>query len=300
VVAAAVVLSPTVRDEVPSAALTDATGTGVTVIAALAVFPSLAAVICAVPGDSAVTRPVIDTVATAGLLELQAIDLPVRTLLLASLVSTESGWALPSANLALEGATLTTATGTGATVTVALPLFPSLVPTIRAEPGARVETRPVIDTVATASLSELQLTTRSLSAPPEASNVAALACVVSPTMSERAATETDTEPTGIGVIVITADPLFPSLVAAISALPTPTAVTIPVGETEATAGLVDVQTIGRPVRTLPLPASSVAVAVVFPPTVRDVALSATPTDAIGIAVTDSSVLPDRPSLVAVM
>jgi len=124
VVAAAVVLSPTVRDEVPSAALTDATGTGVTVIAALAVFPSLAAVICAVPGDSAVTRPVIDTVATAGLLELQAIDLPVRTLLLASLVSTESGWALPSANLALEGATLTTATGTGATVTVALPLFP--------------------------------------------------------------------------------------------------------------------------------------------------------------------------------
>src|SRR6266568_4036511 len=47
--------------------LTDATGAGFTVIAALPPFPSLVAVIFAAPGATAVTRPAFETVATAGL-----------------------------------------------------------------------------------------------------------------------------------------------------------------------------------------------------------------------------------------
>jgi hypothetical protein len=42
--------------------------------------------ICAEPTATAVTRPEADTVATAVLLELQATERPVRTLLLASRV----------------------------------------------------------------------------------------------------------------------------------------------------------------------------------------------------------------------
>src|SRR6266852_1910592 len=48
--------------------LTDATGTGVTVIVAVPLCPSLVAVIVAVPAPTAVTRPLAFTVATAALL----------------------------------------------------------------------------------------------------------------------------------------------------------------------------------------------------------------------------------------
>ena len=60
------------------ATVTDATGTGVTVMEEVPLLPSLVAVIVAVRGATAVTSPAPDTVATAELFELQAIVRPVR------------------------------------------------------------------------------------------------------------------------------------------------------------------------------------------------------------------------------
>jgi hypothetical protein len=50
--------------------------------------------------------------------------------------------------LGAPGETLTDATGTGVTVTLAVPLFPSLVAVIVAEPAATPVTTPLDETVA--------------------------------------------------------------------------------------------------------------------------------------------------------
>jgi hypothetical protein len=95
--------------------------------------PSLDAVICAVPADTAVTRPEPDTVATPLLLVVQAMERPVRTLLFASRVVAVACVVSPGLRELLASDTLTDATGTGgavATVRVALPLCPSLVAVI--------------------------------------------------------------------------------------------------------------------------------------------------------------------------
>jgi hypothetical protein len=84
---------PTGRLEDAGDTDTVATGTGVgalTVIAAEAVMPSLAAVIVALPEAIAVTRPDAETVLMAGLPELQVTARPVSTLLFASRVVAES------------------------------------------------------------------------------------------------------------------------------------------------------------------------------------------------------------------
>ena len=59
-------------------------------MAAVPVCVSLSAVIVALPVAMAVTRPDAETALTAGLLELQLITRPVRTLLFASRVTAES------------------------------------------------------------------------------------------------------------------------------------------------------------------------------------------------------------------
>ena len=64
--------------------------TAVTMIVDVPVFVSLKAVIVALPAALAVTSPDAETVLMAGLLELQAISLPVNVLLLASRVTAES------------------------------------------------------------------------------------------------------------------------------------------------------------------------------------------------------------------
>jgi hypothetical protein len=74
--------------------------------------------------------------------------------------------------------TLTEATGTGAvdeTVIVALPLRPSLVAVISADPTATAVTRPAEDTVAAALLLELQVTARPVRTLLLASRVVAVA-----------------------------------------------------------------------------------------------------------------------------
>jgi len=79
VVAVACVDWPNTMDDEPSVTFTDATGIASTLSEAFPVFPSLAAVMDAVPGETAVTRPVALTVATAELLELHVTARPVMT-----------------------------------------------------------------------------------------------------------------------------------------------------------------------------------------------------------------------------
>jgi hypothetical protein len=145
------------------------------VIVAVALFPSLVTVICAVPAATPLTKPLGDTVAAAVLVETQVSALPVSRLLSASRVSAESWTVPPSTTLALEGVTVTEATGTGVTVRVALPVLPSLVAVIVDVPALMVVTSPPVDTVATAVLLEAQTIARPASVPPLASSVVAVA-----------------------------------------------------------------------------------------------------------------------------
>jgi hypothetical protein len=113
-----------------SATVTEATGTGVTVIDDVPFFPSLVAVIVALPTETAVTSPELLTVATAVLFDDQVTNLPGRTTLFASLVSAESCSVAPATTFPAGGLTTTDATGTGITVSAALPVFVSLVATM--------------------------------------------------------------------------------------------------------------------------------------------------------------------------
>src|SRR5438046_9179892 len=131
---------------------TDATGTFVTLIDEVPLFPSLVAVIAAAPGVIPETSPLLLTVATA-VLELDHVT-----------VRPESGF--PPASLGVPvsctvwsactepegGVTSTDATGTGVTVIAEVPLFPSLVAVIVAVPGVTPATSPLLLSVGTAVL----------------------------------------------------------------------------------------------------------------------------------------------------
>jgi len=80
---------------------------------------------------------------------------------------------LPTLTLADAGLTVTEATGTSATVIAAVPLWPSLVAVIVAEPVTTAVTRPLASTVATAVLLLDHVTTRPVSVLPVESLVTA-------------------------------------------------------------------------------------------------------------------------------
>jgi len=149
--------------------VTVATAPTITVMAADALLPSLVAVMDAVPRVTPVTTPVADTVATPGVPELHVIVRPVSTLPFASFNVAERVVVAPTPTFADSGATVTVATGGGKTVTVAVPVFPSLVAVIVAVPAATPVTTPLVDTVATPVALELQVTTRPVSVLPFAS-----------------------------------------------------------------------------------------------------------------------------------
>jgi len=86
----------------------------------------------------------------------------------------------PMYMLGAVGLTVTDATGTFATVTLAVPLCPSLVAVIVTVPAATPATSPVADTVAIAVFELAQLITRPLSTLPAASLGVALSCCVAP------------------------------------------------------------------------------------------------------------------------
>src|SRR5437016_7346533 len=100
-----------------------------------------------------------------------------------------------------------------------VPLLPSMVAVIVAEPGVTPETSPLLLTVATAVLERDHVTVRPESGFPPASLGVAVSCTVWPACTEAVAGVTSTDATGTGATVIVEVPLFPSLVAVIVADP---------------------------------------------------------------------------------
>jgi hypothetical protein len=98
-----------------------AIGTRVTVIVELPDFPSLTAVIFAVPTPTPVTSPVVSTVAAA-LFEDHVTMRPVRIVPLESLTTALSCCVFPTTTLAVAGLTNTVATGAAVTVIEEVPV----------------------------------------------------------------------------------------------------------------------------------------------------------------------------------
>jgi hypothetical protein len=144
------------------------------------------------------------------------------------------------------------------------PLCPSLVAVMVVDPVATPVTTPVVaSTVATAGLTEDHAIVLPVTTFPLASFVVAVAWVVLPIPIVEDAKETVTDATAEETTVTTADPLWPSLVAMIVAVPTLIAVTVataPVPLTVATAVLSDDQATARPVNVTPFASFIVAVA----------------------------------------
>src|SRR5689334_5747156 len=113
--------------------------------------------------------------------------------------------------LAVVGATVTVPTGTGVTVSAAVPDFPSLVAVIVTGPGATPVTTPVEDTFAMAVLLDVHVTRRSLATFPLTSRTVALNWMFAPTTTDWPWGCTVTDPTATLVTEIAAVPLLPSL-----------------------------------------------------------------------------------------
>src|SRR6185312_10563331 len=103
------VTSPTTSAAVGGASVTDATGTSVTVTVADPVFPSLVAIIVALPESTAVMRPVAGfTVATVVLPDDHVMARPLNTRFCASLSVTVNGAVTsPTTSAAVDGASVT-------------------------------------------------------------------------------------------------------------------------------------------------------------------------------------------------
>src|SRR5881396_401991 len=190
---------------------------GVTVMAAVPLCPSLVAVIVAEPATTPVTSPLELTVTTAVLLLDHVIVRPDSALPFASFGVAVSWTVLPAGTLAELGLTVTDATGTCTTVMADVPLCPSLVAVIVAEPATLPVTSPLELTVATDVLELAHITTRPDRGLPLASFGVAVSCTVLPSFTEAGAGVTVTEATGTTVTVTLAVPLWPSLVAVIVA-----------------------------------------------------------------------------------
>jgi hypothetical protein len=198
--------------------------------------------------------------------------------------------------------TLTEATGATATVIDEVPALPSLVAVIVADPGATAATNPLPSTVAAAELLDDHVTVLPVRSSPFESLRTVASCCVGVIPSTRLAVVglTTTLATGAGVTISGALPNFPSLVATMFVVPVARAVTRPVGETIATAVLLELQLTARPVSGFPLPSSGVAVPCEVPTAVIEVGLSETVTELTATGVTVMVDVPLLPSLEAVI
>jgi len=222
-----------------------------------------------------------------------------------SVIAAETVVVCPTAIGVAAAVTTTLAIGTSETTTVPCPVFASLVAVIVALPESTAVTKPLFgSTVATDVLFDDQETARPESTFPCASfNVTVNGAVTSPTVSGALDGASATDATGTSVTLTVADPLFPSLVAVIVALPESTAVMRPVeGLTVATDVLFDDQEIARPVSTLPCASLSVTVkgADGDDPVTSAAVDGASVTDETGTSVTLTVAEPVFPSLVAVI
>src|SRR5438876_3921187 len=265
--------------------------------------PSLVAVTLAVPGWRPTTKPRAFTVATPGVLLAHDIARPPSSLPFASLGVAVS-WTVPFAKLVAEvGLLATEATGAGVTLTLAVPLLPSLVAVIViGPPRAFPVTRPFPSTMAIVALLVCHVTTRPLSGLPVASLGVAVSWTVPFTWMLAVAGVTASDATGMGVTVTADVPPGPSLVAMIVIGP-PAAfpVTRPFASTSAIVALPVRQMTTRPLSGLPFASLGVAVSCVLAPTCTLAVGGATSTVATGAeAETVTAAVPLFPSLVAVM
>src|SRR5438046_3706093 len=131
-----------------------------------------------------------------------------------------------------------------------VPLWPSLVAVIVAEPATFAVTSPVLLTVATAVLLEAHVIVRPVRMLPLASLRVAVSCTVWPACTLAEGGVTVTEATGAPATVMLAVPLWPSLVAVMITDPAVTPVTSPLPLTVAMLLLLDDQLMVRPVNGL--------------------------------------------------
>src|SRR5438445_286780 len=284
-VAVSCTVCPTGRLAVAGLTATDATGTAVTVIPAVPLWPSLVAVMVAAPAATPVTSPLPFTVATAVLLLPQVTTRPASGFPLASFGVAVSCAVCPTGTLADAGATVTDATGTLLTVSTAVPFLPSLVAVMVPEPTATPVARPLAFTVATAVLLLAHVTTRPARANPLASFGIAVNCAACPTITLAVAGLTVTDATGSWVTVMAAVPLWPSLVAVLGAAPAATPVTTPLALTAAAAALLLAHVTVRPLSTFPTASFVVAESATVWPTCSLTDTGLTVTDATGADVT---------------
>src|SRR2546426_639557 len=156
--------------------------------------------------------------------------------------------------------------GSPCTVTLAVPPCPSPAPVAVPEPPAPPAPKPLPLTVATEVLLLVHVTVRPDSGLPLPSFGVAVSCTVAPTKTDAVAGLTLTDATGTLVTVMPALPLFPSLVAVITAEPVANAVTSPLASTLATLDWLVDQSTARPASALPAKSSGVAVSCTVCPT----------------------------------
>ena len=277
-----------------------ATGGGAgccTVMVDVPVFPSLVAVMVAVPGPTPVTTPLLDTVATVVELDDHATVRPESVAPLASRTVADSVTLPATARVAVAGDTATDATGTGVgdvTTICALPVFPSDVAVTVVVPAPVAVTSPCALTVATELLAEVQVTVRPLRTFPFASVVVAFSAADWPVTSAAEAGLTATAATGTTDTVTVAVAVFPSLVPEIVVVPAAIALTVPEESTVATCGELLAHTTWRPVRVFPPASYATSESVAFPPTGRLAADGAIATDATETGTTCSGTTADCP------
>src|SRR5881628_2634559 len=197
--------------------VTDATGTPLTVMLAVPLCPSLVAVsVTGPPAATPLTSPLPFTLAIALLLDCQLIARPVKGLPLASRGVAVSCTVCPIATVPELGVTVTAATGDSVTVTLAVPLCPSLVAvSVTGPPAATPLTSPLPFTLAIALLLDCQLIARPVKGLPLASRGVAVSCTVPVIATFAELGVTVTEATGARETLTVAVPLWPSLVAVI-------------------------------------------------------------------------------------
>ncbi len=146
--------------------------------------------------------------------------------------------------------------------------MPSAVAVMVAEPGAKLVTSPVLETIATDGFELDQVTVRSVRMPPLASFTMATTCREVPAIRTTRGGPRVTDDTGISVTVARVVPVFPPAVAVIIADPVPMPFTSPVSDTVATDRLELDQVTVRPVRTLPPASCNVATSCCVPPNAK--------------------------------
>lgn len=304
VVAVSRMTLPALNDVVGGVTTTDATGTGVTVIAAVPDLPSLVAVmVTGPPGAFAVTSPVCETLASAALLVVHATARPVSVDPSPASVVAVSCDVAPTITLAVGGVTETVATGNGpVTVMVAVPLLPALVAVIVTGPPSEFAvTTPAVETLAIAGALEFHAKKRPVSTFEFASSAVAVSGIVVPLAIVEFGGDTTTEAIGTICTPIVAVPLTPSLVAVmVMGPPLARPVTSPVCDTLARVALPVDHVTARPVSVVPSAARVVAVSCAVAPTKMFDAGGDIVTIATGIGFTVIDAAPLLPSLVAVM